>query len=183
MLRPFDRNCSATIKEGGRAIAITPRKQEVTTVMEAIEDATSLEDTAKRALKASYAALQQRPGPGEKLDKGLWAVVVEGPRLYGPFGTHNEAERALMNGKIPNFEMNAERLEEDGLVAGTGERAMILPMMGSLAMAKKAVEFDREARLFSNHLCSNCERPQGEHDMKSSRCPDGSGNKLKTITL
>lgn len=164
-------------------MAILPRKTEVAAVMDAIEEATSLEDTAKRALKASYAALQQRPGEGEKLEKGLWVVVVEGPRIYGPFGTYNEAEKAIKNSKIPNFEVNAERLEEDGLVVASSGKAMILPMMGPLAMARKAVEFDREARLFSNHLCSNCEQPHGKHDLKSSLCPDRSGRKLKPITI
>lgn len=166
-------------------MAILARKAEVESVADAIEKATpdGLQAAAKAAIKAAYAALQERPGAGEKLDKGLWVVVVEGPRLYGPFGTYNEAEKALANSKIPNFEVNAERIKEDGLAVATGGTAMILPLMGPLAMARKAIEFDREARLFSNHLCLNCEQKSGKHNPKTSACPNGAGTKLKQITL
>lgn len=112
-------------------------------------------------------------------------VVVEGPRLYGPFGTHHEAEKALMNSKIPNFEINAERLEEEGLAIAAEGRAMILPMMGPLAMAKKATEFDREARLFSNHLCSTCEHKLVKHSATNNHCmaPGCSCPKPKPVNL
>lgn len=147
-------------------MAISPRASEVAAVAEAIEDQDSLEAVAKMALKASYAALQSRPAPGEKLEKGLWVVVIEGPLLYGPFGTYNEAAKAVQNGKIPNYERTAERLREEGLVP-TAE-AMILPMKGPLAMAEKAISFDREARIFSNHLCSTCEHRLVKHGVNSN---------------
>lgn len=147
-------------------MAISPRASEVAAVAEAIEDQDSLEAVAKAALKASYAALQSRPAPGEKLEKGLWVVVIEGPLLYGPFGTYNEALKAVGNGKIPNYERTAERLREEGLAPAS--EAMILPMRGPLAMAEKAIEYDREARLYSNHLCVNCEHGLAKHGVRSN---------------
>lgn len=150
---------------------------------DAIEKATpkGLEAVAKAALKTAYAALQERPGPGEKLDKGLWVVATSDRLLYGPFGTYNEAEKAILNAKIPNLEVGAERASEEGLVAGSD--VGIYPLRGPLSMAKKAEEYDREARLFSNHLCVNCEQKSAKHDPKTGACPGGAGTKLKKITL
>lgn len=149
--------------------------------MDAIVDADSLESTAKLAIKASYAALQERPGPGEKLNKGLWVVATSDRLLYGPFGTIREAEKAVANGKIPNLEKNLEHIGEDGFIAARD--VAILPLRGPLSMAREAAEYDREARIFSNHLCVHCEQPAGKHDAKNNLCPDRSGQKLKQITL
>lgn len=144
-------------------MAILARKAEVEAVTAAIEAEDSLEGVAKAALKASYAALQSRPAPGEKLDKALWVVVAEGPLLYGPFGTYGEAAKAVQNGKIPNLERAADRLREEGLVPA--RQAMILPMTGPLAMAEKGIAIDREARLFSGHLCDTCEHRLAKHNI------------------
>lgn len=129
--------------------------------MKAIEKEKSLEAVAKAALKASFAALQERPGEGEKLDKGLWVVATSDRLLYGPFGTAKEAERAVANGKIPNLEKNLDRIGEDGFISARD--VAILPLRGPLSMAREGAEFDREARLFSNHLCSTCEHPSAKH--------------------
>lgn len=149
--------------------------------MEAIEKEDTLEGVAKAAIKRSFAALQERPGPGEKLDKGLWVVATSDRLLYGPFGTHAEAAKAVTNGKIPNLEKNLDRIGEDGFIAA--QDVAILPLRGPLSMAQKAEEYDREARLFSNHLCVHCELPVARHDVKTNACPDGSGQKLKQLTL
>lgn len=162
-------------------MAISPRKSEVATVMEAIEKETTLEGVAKAAIKASYAALQERPGPGEKLDKGLWVVATSDRLLFGPFGTAAEAQRAVANGKIPNLEKNLDRIGEDGFIAARD--VAILPLRGPLSMAREASEFDREARIFSNHLCVHCEQAVNKHDTKTSACPGGVGTKLKQLTL
>lgn len=167
-------------------MAISPRKSEVATVMEAIEKETTLEGVAKAAIKASYAALQERPGPGEKLDKGLWVVATSDRLLYGPFGTYNEATKAVINGKIPNMEDGIQRTEtledgKEGYVAAAD--VAILPLRGPLSMAREASEFDREARIFSNHLCVHCEQAVNKHDTKTNACPGGAGTKLKQLTL
>lgn len=166
-------------------MAISARRHEVEAVMDAIEKATSLEETAKLALKASYAALQERPAPDEKLEKGLWVVATSDRLLYGPFGTYNEAEKAVINGKIPNLEKGLERAGEDGYIPATD--VTILPLRGPLSMAKKAAEFDREARLFAGHLCSNCEHRAARHGATagSVACTEYgcTCKKLKEVTL
>lgn len=132
---------------------------------EAIADCDSLEAVSKAALKASYAALQSRPAPGEKLDKALWVVATSDRQLFGPFGTFAEAEKAVKNGKIPNLEAGAERVREEGYVPAA--QSQILPMTGPLAMAERGIEFDREARLFANHLCATCEHPSAKHNTQN----------------
>ena len=153
--------------------------------MEAIEKEDSLEAVAKSAIRASYAALQERPGPGEKLDKGLWVVATSDRLLYGPFGTIREAEKAVANGKIPNLEKNLDRIGEDGFIAARD--VAILPLRGPLSMAREAAEYDREARLFSNHLCSTCEHPSAKHGIvaRNPGCSIAgcSCKKLKEIKL
>jgi len=151
--------------------------------MTAIEKEDSLEGVAKAATKAAFAALQERPGPGEKLDKGLWVVATSDRLLYGPFGTYNEASKAVANGKIPNLEKNLERIGEDGFIAASD--VAILPLRGPLSMAREGAEFDREARLFSNHLCSTCEHPNAKHSHHNDACTIAgcSCKKLKEIKL
>lgn len=166
-------------------MGIQPRKAEVEAVSVAIEAEDSLEGVSKAALKAAYAALQSRPAPGEKLDKALWVVVAEGPLLYGPFGTHGEAVKAVENGKIPNLERAADRVREEGLAPA--RQAMILPMTGPLAMAEKGITIDREARLFASHLCDTCEHRLVKHNI-AARNPGCSISgcecqKAKPITL
>lgn len=147
-------------------MAITTRASEVKAVAEAIENAQSLEEVAKKATAAAYTALQSRPGPGEKLrDKGLWVVVTKGGFVYGPFGTENEAYKALEAGKIPNFfdDEGIAAVRKDGLVPALGGRAAVLPMRGPLSAAEQAIESDRKTKLFSEHRCSACEHKLAKH--------------------
>lgn len=164
-------------------MAILARKSEVEQVMDAIEDATSLEDTAKRAIKAAYAAFQSRPAPGEKLSKGLWVVATSDGLLFGPFSTEAEAEKAVANGKIPDVEALAGRVREEGYVPA--REAHILPMTGPLAMAEKAIATDREARQFALHLCATCDHPTAKHSPRNSACMirGCECHKVKPITL
>lgn len=164
-------------------MAILARKSEVESVMDAIEKATSLEDTAKKALKAAFAAFQSRPAPGEKLEKGLWVVATSDGLLFGPFSTEADATKALLNGKIPDTEALAGRLREEGYVPA--REAHILPMTGPLAMAEKAIAVDREARQFALHLCASCDHPTARHSIRNDSCTTHGCpcRKVKPITL
>lgn len=138
--------------------------------MAAIEDEDTLEGVARAALSAAYLALQSRPAPEAKLETGLWVVATDDRRIYGPFGTYGEAERAVTNGRIPNVEkIPKERLEEEGYVPSS--KVAILPMRGPVSAAEAAVEKDRLARLFANHLCLHCEHKFSRHNIKTGKCP------------
>lgn len=90
--------------------------------------------------------------------------------VYGPFGTHAEALRAVTNGRIPNVEkMDADRLKEEGYIPSAN--IAILPMRGPVSAAESAVEADRMARLFANHLCLNCQHKFSRHNVKTGKCP------------
>lgn len=140
--------------------------------MTAIEDEDTLEGVAKAALSAAYLALQSRPAPEAKLDTGLWVVATDDRQVYGPFGTYGEAEKAVTNGRIPNVEkIDPARLKEEGYVPTS--KVAILPMRGPVSAAEAAVEKDRLARLFANHLCATpgCGHKLARHAVKTGRCP------------
>lgn len=138
--------------------------------MAAIEDEDTLEGVAKAALSAAYLALQSRPAPEGKLETGLWVVATDDRQVYGPFGTYGEAEKAVTNGRIPNVEkIDPERLKEEGYVPSSS--VAILPMRGPVSAAEAAVEKDRLARLFANHLCLHCEHRTSRHNIKTGKCP------------
>ena len=140
--------------------------------MAAIEDEDTLEGVAKAALSAAYLALQSRPAPGGKLETGLWVVATDDRQIYGPFGTYGEAEKAVTNGRIPNVEkIDPKRLKEEGYVPTS--KVAILPMRGPVSAAEAAVEKDRLARLFANHLCAEpgCGHKLSRHSIKTGKCP------------
>lgn len=152
--------------------------------MAAIEDEDTLEGVAKAALSAAYLALQSRPAPEAKLDTGLWVVATDDRQVYGPFGTYGEAEKAVTNGRIPNVEkIDPARLKEEGYVPTS--KVAILPMRGPVSAAEAAVEKDRLARLFANHLCANCEHKTVRHNAKTGKCPakNCECTKPKSVTL
>ena len=159
-------------------MAFTPRREEIEAVADAIEGQDSIEGVAREALKASFKLLQRR---------NLWAVGTDASIIYAPFASENDCYTALAGGKIDGFVdeegIKALRKEDKSAIPTLGGKATVLRLTGPLALEAATYRKDREARLFSSHLCSNCEQPQGGHDTKTGRCPDGSGNKLKTITL
>lgn len=152
--------------------------------MAAIEGEDTLEGVAKAALSAAYLALQSRPAPDSKLETGLWVVATDDRMVYGPFGTYGEAEKAVTNGRIPNMEkIDPARLKEEGYVPTS--KVAILPMRGPVSAAEAAVEKDRLARLFANHLCANCEHRTVRHNAKTGKCPakNCECTKPKSVTL
>ena len=172
-------------------MAITPRAHEWQAVAEAIEEATpkGLEAAAKAATKTAYAALQSRPGEGEKLAQGLWVVATEGLNLYGPFGTENEAHAALAGGEVPSYidDEGIVQLRKDGLVPTLGGKAVVLPLIGPLAMADRLDRQDRKARLFTEHRCATCEHKLAKHGTSAGTeacsIPGCSCKKPKKLTL
>lgn len=166
------------------------RKHEWEAVADAIEQATpqGLEATAKAATKAAYAALQSRPGEGEKIAQSLWVVAVKDVGLFGPFGTEAEAYTALQ-GKVPEFidDEGAGQMHKEGLVPTLGGQATVLPMVGPLAMSERLDRQDRKARLFAEHRCETCEHPEAKHGIRvgSDACfiPGCKCRKVKPIKL
>lgn len=151
-------------------MAISIRKHEWQAVADAIEQATpeGLEATAKAATKAAFAALQSRPGEGEKLPQALWVVATSNRIIYGPFGTELEAHAALGSGAIPDFfddEVAAQEYK-DGLIPTLGGQAIVLPMIGPLAMSGRLDRQDRKARLFAEHRCETCEHKLARHGVR-----------------
>lgn len=150
-------------------MAISPRKHEIEAVMTAIEKEKSLEDVAKTATKAAFAALQSRPAEKEKLAQALWVVAVTNTKtLYGPFGTEAEAYAALEAGKVPDFvdDEGVKATLSDGLVPSLGGEAVVLPLIGPLAMAQRLDRQDRSARLHAEHRCAACEHQLAKHSIR-----------------
>lgn len=151
-------------------MAIAPRQAEVEAVAEAIKDQRTLEGVAKAATAAAYTQIQSRPAPKAKLETGLWIVATDNRLVYGPFGSHGEAEKAVANGRIPDLDkVDPEQLKEEGYVPAN--KVLILPMRGPVSAAEASREKDRLARMFSNHLCRDCEHKTARHNAKTGKCP------------
>lgn len=159
-------------------MAFTPRREEIEAVADAIEGQDSLEGVAREALKASFKLLQRR---------NLWAVATDASIIYAPFASENDCYTALAGGKVDGFVdeegIKALRKEDKSAIPTLGGRAMVLRLTGPLALEATTYRKDREAHLFSNHLCVHCEQAVNKHDTKTNACPGGAGTKLKQLTL
>lgn len=144
-------------------MALIPRKPEVEEVAEAIKAATSdgLDAAAKASIKASFTILQRRQ---------LWIIATDAHLIYGPYESEAAAYNALAGGKVPDFEdeegIKAIRKEKE--IPTLGGRAIVLPIIGPLALAEGIAEKDAAAFNTSNHLCVTCGHKLLAHGLKRS---------------
>ncbi len=131
---------------------LSPRKEEVQGVADAIEAATpkGLDAAAKAAIKEAFAALQRRR---------LWVIATDAHLLYGPYASQADAYNALAGKKVPGFEdkEDIKAIRKEKGIPSLGGKAAVLAMSGPLALENTQEEVDLEAHRVANRLCATCD--------------------------